>query len=163
MNPRRLYYFLRVASFLFQTKTAELFAYVRNDANFVPKLVKNLSSVHILQLILNMLKLEDQMRELAVIDCEWSGVCIRSLCLIVLVYRISVHYRENPPRRANRQLRYSRKAVIRARQFVHYQFSSNEIRFGHRKWCYREHIGKLGEEQNYVWRGYQTPWWSRIF
>lgn len=76
MNPRRLYYFLRVASFLFQNKTPELFAFVQKDNEFTSKLVKHLSSVHIMQLVLNMLKLEEQIKELGVPNCDWSVVCV---------------------------------------------------------------------------------------
>lgn len=82
MNPRRLYYFLRVASFLFQNKTPELFAYVQQDHDFTSKLVKHLSSVHIMQLVLNMLKLEEQMKDLGVPNCEWSVVCYIELFLL---------------------------------------------------------------------------------
>jgi len=72
MNPRRLYYFLRVASFLFQNRTPELFAFAQASETFTLKLVKHLSSVHIMQLVQNMLKLEDQMREMGVAGCAWS-------------------------------------------------------------------------------------------
>lgn len=93
MNPRRMYYFLRVASFLFQNKTAELFGYVRKDTDFVPKLVRNLGSAHIMQLLLNMLKLEEQMKELAVPECEWTTVCLPFPALITeLEHWVPQHY-----------------------------------------------------------------------
>lgn len=50
MNPRRLYFFLRVASFIFQNKPAESLKFSIAEPQFTARLVRHLSSPHIMQL-----------------------------------------------------------------------------------------------------------------
>lgn len=72
-QPRRVYFFLRVMSFLFQNRSPEMFSYVINHSQpLVSRLVYHIRSPHILQLVLNMLAVERQMKEFGVEICAWS-------------------------------------------------------------------------------------------
>jgi len=72
MNPRRMYFFLRLSSFLFQNRTKEAFVFACSNEGFTGRLVKHLASPHILQLILLILNLERQTKtEDPTFD--WSG------------------------------------------------------------------------------------------
>jgi hypothetical protein len=73
MNPRRMYFFLRLSSFLFQNRTHEALSFAINTEGFTPKLVRHLGSPHILQLILLILNLERQMKNEGHLDADWSG------------------------------------------------------------------------------------------
>lgn len=73
MNPRRLYFFLRVASFIFQNKSVESLKFAISSPDFTPKLVRHLSSSHIMQLMIHILNLEKQMRDANVEGCDWSN------------------------------------------------------------------------------------------
>jgi hypothetical protein len=75
MNPRRLYFFLRVASFIFQNKSVESLHFAIASPDFTPKLVKHLSSSHIMQLMIHILNLEKLMKEANMEGCDWSHVC----------------------------------------------------------------------------------------
>eukprot|EP01126_Amoeba_proteus_P029962 TRINITY_DN2962_c0_g5_i18.p1 TRINITY_DN2962_c0_g5~~TRINITY_DN2962_c0_g5_i18.p1 ORF type:complete len:596 (-),score=149.99 TRINITY_DN2962_c0_g5_i18:175-1962(-) len=75
MNPRRLYYFLRVTSFLFTNRTQELFSHVTVMADFAALLISNLSSPHIMQLLLHIIKLEEQLRLEGSPHGDWSQKC----------------------------------------------------------------------------------------
>ncbi len=76
MNPRRMYFFLRVSSFLFQNRTTELLAYAVATPALTQKLVSNLSSPHIMQLILLILNLEKQIKAEGLTVYDWSTVHI---------------------------------------------------------------------------------------
>jgi len=72
MNPRRLYFFLRVASFIFQNKSVESLKFAIASPDFTAKVVKHLSSSHIMQLMIHILNLEKQMKEQNIEGCDWS-------------------------------------------------------------------------------------------
>lgn len=72
MNPRRMYFFLRLSSFLFQNRTQETLAFAISNEGFTQKLVNNLASPHIMQLILLILNLERQMKAEDHPNCDWS-------------------------------------------------------------------------------------------
>jgi len=72
MNPRRLYFFLRVASFIFQNKSVESLKFAIASPDFTAKVVKHLSSSHIMQLMIHILNLEKQMKEQMIEGCDWS-------------------------------------------------------------------------------------------
>lgn len=74
MNPRRMYFFLRVSSFLFQNRTAEALSFAVKSPDLTQALVSNLSSPHIMQLILLILNLEKQMKAEGHTEYEWSSV-----------------------------------------------------------------------------------------
>ncbi len=60
LQPRRAYFFLRAASFLFQNRTPELFAFVTATSGVVTALLKHIRVQHVSQLLLNMLAVERQ-------------------------------------------------------------------------------------------------------
>jgi hypothetical protein len=72
MNPRRLYFFLRATSFIFQNKSVESLRFAIVSEDFTSKLMKHLSSSHIMQLMLHILTIEKQMKEANVEGCDWS-------------------------------------------------------------------------------------------
>lgn len=75
LQPRRVYFFLKVMSYLFQNRMYETFSFVNEHPEVVVKLFKHIKSPHVLQLVLNMLAVERQYKEMREIDVSWSEKC----------------------------------------------------------------------------------------
>lgn len=73
-NPRRMYFFLRIISFLSQNRTPEVLTFAINTPGLTQQLVDNLASPHIVQLLTLWLTVEKQMKSLGVPELDWSGV-----------------------------------------------------------------------------------------
>jgi len=74
-QPRRVYFFLRLMSFLFQHRSPEMFCYINKYPDVIRKLVYHIRSPHIHQLILTMLSVERQMRDFNIPNSTWSENC----------------------------------------------------------------------------------------
>jgi len=88
-QPRRIYFFLRLMSFLFQHRSPEMFCYINKDPQVIKKLVYHIRSPHIHQLILTMLSVERQMREFNMPNSTWSENC-------ELISKVVETLRDNP-------------------------------------------------------------------
>jgi hypothetical protein len=74
-QPRRVYFFLRLMSYLFQNRSPEMFSYINKSPEVIKKLVYHIRSPHIHQLILTMLSVERQMKEFNIPNSTWSENC----------------------------------------------------------------------------------------
>lgn len=74
LQSRRAYFFLRATSFLFQNRMVEMFAYINDHHEVVENLVRHIKSQHVVQLVLNMLAVERQLKEISGPAVSWSEV-----------------------------------------------------------------------------------------